>query len=92
MKQLAIVMLLVACSKSEEKAPTCAEVTDHMLKVVQIAYPGHGDMGARGNRDAEIQKCEARKMSATERRCILAAKTMEAIGECRRGSMNGSAK
>ena len=92
MKRLAILVLLVGCSKSADKVPTCAEVTDHLLKTVQIAYPGHGDMSGRGNRETEIQQCEARKMSTSERRCILAAKTPEAIGECRRKGMKGSTK
>ena len=94
MKRIALaVLLFAACSKSsDDKAPTCAEVTDHMLKIVQVAYPGHGDMGARGNRESQIAACEQRNPSASERRCILAAKTTEAIAQCRRESMKGSAK
>ena len=92
MKRLVIIMLLASCSKTDDKAPTCAEVTDHVLKTVQIAYPGHGDMNGRGNRETEIQQCEARKMSASERRCVIGAKTPQAIAQCRRESLNGSAK
>ena len=92
MKRLAILVLLVGCSKSADKAPTCAEVTDHMLKIVQIAYPGHGEMSGRGNRETEIQQCETREMSTTERRCIISANTPQAIAQCRRQSMNGSTK
>jgi hypothetical protein len=90
MKIALVLLLLCACGKSE-KVPTCAEVTDHVLGVVQVKYPGHGDMGAGGNRQDQINSCEARKMSAGERRCILAAKTMEAIAECRRASVKKEA-
>ena len=82
-------LLLCACSKkaAEEKAPPCAEVVDNMLKIVQGQYPGHGDMGAMGNREQAIQQCEVRKMTATEKRCITNAKTMDDLAKCRRASM-----
>lgn len=92
MRWLFLIVFLVSsgagCSKqAEKKAPTCAEVTDHVLAIVQVAYPGHGDMGGRGNRDLEIQQCEARKVSAKERRCIVAAKDMAGIAACRKGTI-----
>jgi hypothetical protein len=86
MKRLVFVLVLAACGKNE-KAPTCAEVTDHVLEITRIAYPGHGDMGASGNREAQVQQCEARKLPAAERRCMMSAKSMEDLGQCRRGSM-----
>jgi len=101
MKRIALVFLLcAACSKkAAEKVPTCAEVTANMLKIMQTKYPGHGDMGAMGNREQLIQQCEARKIPATEKRCIVAAKTEDDLGQCRRaslpkeqGSAAGSAK
>jgi hypothetical protein len=80
--------LLLGCSKKPaEKVPTCAEVTENMLKIVQAQYPGHGDMGGMGNRQAVVQQCEARNMPAAEKRCIVKAKTTEDLGECRRASM-----
>ncbi len=91
MRWLFLFVVVAGCSKqAEKKAPTCAEVTDHVLSVVQIAYPGHGDMGGRGNRDLEIQQCEARKVSAKERRCIVAAKDMAGIAACRKGGIRGN--
>jgi hypothetical protein len=89
MKRITFVLLLVAaCSKkSEEKAPTCAEVTDNMLKVMQAKYPGHGDMGAMGNRDMAIKDCEGRNMPVAEKRCIVAAKTTDDLAACRRAHM-----
>lgn len=89
MKRLAFVLLLAACSKkapAKDNGPTCAEVTDHVLEVARIAYPGHGDMGASGNRQSQIDACETRKPPATQRRCMMAAKSMEALAQCRRAS------
>lgn len=87
--RIALALLVcAACSKkAAEKVPTCAEVTDNMLKVVQGQYPGHSDMGAMGNREQAIQQCESRDMSADEKRCIVNAKTMDDLGKCRRASM-----
>ena len=87
MKRMLLVLLIAACSKKAEKVPTCAEVTDNMLKIVQSQYPGHGDMGAMGNRDSAIKQCESRNMPANEKRCIVNAKTVEDLGACRRASM-----
>jgi hypothetical protein len=88
MKRIVLVLVVLgACSKKAEKVPTCAEVTDNMLKIVQGQYPGHGDMGAMGNRENAIQQCEARNMPANEKRCIVNAKNVEDLGACRRASM-----
>ena len=89
MKRIMLVLLIAhaACSKKAEKVPTCAEVTDNMLKIVQGQYPGHGDMGAMGNRESAIQQCESCKLPAAEKRCIVAAKTVEDLGACRRASL-----
>lgn len=84
--RIALALLVcAACSKqAPEKVPTCAEVTDRMLKIVQAEHPGHGDMGAMGNREQAMKQCEVRKMPAAERRCIVRAKTMEDLARCRR--------
>jgi len=87
MRWLLVFAIVAGCSKPE-KVPSCAEVTDHVLAIVQQAYPGHGDMGGMGNRTHEIEACEARKVPAAERRCILAAKDMNGIATCRKRSVN----
>lgn len=87
MRWLLVFAFVAGCSKKQEKVPTCAEVTDHVLALVQRAYPGHGDMGGRGNRQREIEACEARKLPAAERRCMLAAKSMDAVAACRKPSV-----
>ncbi|HLL24864.1 MAG TPA: hypothetical protein VK427_22175 [Kofleriaceae bacterium] len=91
MKRIVLAFVLAACSEKSAKqadtGPSCAEVTDNMLKIMQAQYPGHGDMGAMGNREQTIQQCEVRKMPASEKRCIVAAKTVEDLGACRRASI-----
>ncbi|MBA3395393.1 MAG: hypothetical protein H0T89_22285 [Deltaproteobacteria bacterium] len=86
-------LALASCSKPEQAAaPTCEQVTDHVLAMVQKQYPGHGDMGGMGNRSAEVEQCKARQVTAKERRCILAATDMESIGRCRKGSQTAAPK
>lgn len=73
------------CSKKQQaqgEVPTCAQITEHVYKVTRIAFPGHGDM-EMGNRKSDIKECEARNVSATERRCIMAAKDMAGVAACR---------
>lgn len=85
---LALVVAPVAGCKrgTPEKVPTCAELTDHLSAVTKIAYPGHGDM-EMGNRPADIAKCEERNPSPDERRCIMAAKDLNAIASCRKAAL-----
>lgn len=84
MRWLVAVVLLASCqSKPAEKVPSCAELTEHLYSVTKIAYPGHGDM-EMGNRKNEVAACEARKPSAGERRCIMAAKDLTAVAACRK--------
>ena len=89
MKRIALALLVCAAcpKKAAERVPTCAEVTDSMLKIVQSQYPGHGDMGAMGNREQAIKQCEARNMPADEKRCIVNAKTVDDLGQCKRASL-----
>ena len=89
MKRIALALLVCAAcpKKAAERVPTCAEVTDSMLKIMQSKYPGHGDMGAMGNREQAIKQCEAGNMTADEKRCIANAKTVDDLAQCRRASM-----
>jgi hypothetical protein len=85
MRGLAIVMLLAAgCQSGADSAPSCAAVVDHLLEVTKTGLTGHGNMEL-GNRGAMITQCEQRKQSATERRCLFAAKTMTEIAGCSAG-------
>ena len=73
----------LGCGKSEDPGPSCEKVTDHVFEISTKAFPGHGDM-AMGNRKDYIAGCEARKMPASERRCLLAAQDMMSLAKCRK--------
>jgi hypothetical protein len=81
---LATATASTGCERKQEKpAPSCAMVTEHVYEITRKAYPGHGDM-QMGNRKDDIARCEARKMSAEQRRCMVAAQSMEALAQCAR--------
>ena len=67
--------------KPEDPGPSCEAITDHVYEVTRKAYPGHGEM-AMGNRKADVARCEARKLTAKQRRCMLAAQTPEGVAQC----------
>ena len=69
------------CKGKEDPGPSCKEVTDHVYEVTRKAYPGHGDM-MMGNPKADVARCEARKMSGAQRRCMLQAQSVEALAQC----------
>ena len=82
-----LVSSLTACSTSKSKpdpGPTCAQVVDNMLVVTRQQLTGHGDMEL-GNRKAMIAQCEQRALSADQRRCLVAAKSLDAIATCTPG-------
>jgi hypothetical protein len=80
---LVTALLVVGCSKSNhaDVGPACGDVVDHMLAVMKAGLTGH-DTVALGNRDQMIAQCEQRKMSATERRCLLNAKAIADLAAC----------
>lgn len=73
--------LLAACSKKSDPGPTCAQLTDHALELIKKTYPGHGEMQL-GNRDRLIQECEARNYTPKQRKCLLAAQSLDAAAAC----------
>ena len=85
MKRAVLLLALIGCKS--EKLPTCTEITDHVLELTQKMYPGHGDMGQHGNRKLMIEQCDARKLTGEERKCIMAAKSTDAVAMCRRDTM-----
>jgi len=89
MRWIMVAMLVAACGKAEDPGPTCAQVTDHMLEVTKQQLVGHGDM-VLGQRNAMIAQCESRTMPAQTRKCLVAAKTLDAIAACRAGKTDGS--
>ena len=74
--------LLVACSKKQDAGPPCDKVVDHMLELTKQMLPGHGDQ-PMGDRKAMIDQCVQRKMPASLRSCLLAAKSFEDLAKCR---------
>jgi hypothetical protein len=68
-------------SKKEDPGPPCAKVMEHVHEVARKAFPGHGDM-AMGNIKVDVERCEARKLPASVRRCMVSAQTMEELSKC----------
>ena len=92
-------VFLLGCKQDAKKpvdtGPACPEVVDHMLVVMKQGLTGH-DGVQLGNRQQMIDQCEQRKMSADERTCLRAAKTLAELASCRKpaagsGSAAGSA-
>src|SRR5690349_1197009 len=75
-------MLSSACGA--DSGPSCTQVTDHMLEVTKQEIAGHGDE-LLGQRRQMIEQCETRKMTADQRRCLVAAKDMAGFAACRAG-------
>lgn len=71
----------LGCGKSEDPGPSCEQVTDHVFEITSKAFPGHGDMG---NRKAYIESCKSRNLSASERKCMLAAQDTLSLAKCRK--------
>ncbi len=81
---LAAMLVLSACSSSKKKAadvPSCETIVDNMLAVTKQAMPGHGDMEL-GNKKQMAAECEKRNLSDDQKRCLAAAKDLNAIADC----------
>jgi hypothetical protein len=81
---VAVVLALgcgLGCGKSDP-GPSCEKVTDHVFEITTKAFPGHES--GMGNRKAYIEACESRKMSASERKCLLAAQDTLSLAKCRK--------
>jgi hypothetical protein len=75
-------LALVAGCGGKDDAPSCTQVVEHELDVAQKTMPGHGDMGALGNKKQMVASCEKKQWTAEQRRCVMAAKTIPDIGAC----------
>ncbi|MBL0217942.1 MAG: hypothetical protein IPQ07_29190 [Myxococcales bacterium] len=73
-------LMFTGCSKADD-GPSCDQVVDSMMAVTKQAMTGHGDMEVQ-NKKAMVDQCVARKMSADQRRCLVAAKDLAAIAAC----------
>lgn len=92
MRRLAVVLCLVAApvvaigcqSKKEQPAdpgPSCADITDNLMKVTKEKLAGHGDMQIQ-NRSMMIRQCEKRQLTPEQRRCLATAADLNAIASC----------
>ena len=79
---LLVVLLLVAACKSDQAAPSCEKVVDHMLEVTKQQMPAHGGMGDLGDRKAMIEQCNKRNLTAAQRKCLMASKNLTEIANC----------
>jgi hypothetical protein len=69
------------CERKQEVGPSCKVITEHVYEITRKAYPGHGEM-QMGNPKADIARCEARKLTLAQRRCMVEAKSVEALASC----------
>lgn len=82
---LVVGLFALACGKkAEDPGPTCDQVVDHMLEVTKQQMVGHG-AELKTQKAAMVKQCEDRKMPAATRRCLVAAKSLPEIAECRAG-------
>jgi hypothetical protein len=82
----ALALILVACGgkKDEPAAPTCAQVTDHLLSLMEL--PNHPSMQL-GNKKQMVQQCLDRKEDAKTLTCQNAAKSMREAAACSTGGV-----
>jgi hypothetical protein len=85
MLRLALVVALVAACKKQDRGPACQQIVDHMLEVTKQQLPGHGDQPL-GDRKQMIDECEKRELAPAVRTCLVAAKSLAELAECRAGA------
>lgn len=80
-----LVLAAAACSKKAadkvDTGPTCDQVTDRVLEIMKSGLTGHGNV-EMGNKKQMVDQCEARKMSAEQRKCMVAAKDVTQLASC----------
>lgn len=89
MKRALFVLMLAACKK--DSGPPCDKVVDHMMEVTKQTMTSHGGLELQ-NRKAMVDQCEARKLSAEARQCLLDAKSLAEIANCTPAKPQGSAR
>lgn len=84
MRATLFVVALLACGSSKKKedpGPTCSQVVDHMLEIMKGGLTGHGNV-EMGNRQQMLDQCESRKLTPTQRKCMLAANNIATLANC----------
>lgn len=70
-----------ACSKSDD-GPPCEKVVENMMAITKAAMPAGHDGMVMQNQKQMLDQCVARKMSAEQRRCLVAAKDVTTMAAC----------
>jgi hypothetical protein len=83
-------VLAAGCGKKDD-GPPCTQVAEHVNEIVSKAYPGHGDMMPASDRKTYVQTCEAHKLTGKQRRCMVEAKSVEALAACLPQDQGGKA-
>jgi len=84
MLRIAVLVILVGCSK-KESGPTCEQVVDHMLTVTKTQLMGHEGANFTQQKKAMVAQCEQRNYNAEMRTCLLTTETISDIAKCRGG-------
>lgn len=79
MKRLALLVGLAACQReTAPPVPTCAAITAHLADVMRQGLPQMSQLKSQ-----DVATCEARALTPDQKRCLMAASTVEAIASCR---------
>ena len=68
--------------ESKSDGPSCEKVVDNMMAITKAAMPAGHDGMAMQNRKQMLDQCEARKMSAEQRTCLVDAKDITQMAAC----------
>jgi hypothetical protein len=82
MSRWIVAALLVVAACHKDPGPPCPQVVDHMLDVMKTGLAGHGSLQL-GNRKLMIEHCEKAGFTAAARSCIVAAKDMNGLAQCK---------
>ena len=81
-RAVVFVIALAACQKSEAPVPDCTVIMKHLESVLKQGVDGHIMFGTG---KADVDECNARKLTDTQKRCLLDAKTTTQVASCNAG-------
>ncbi|MCX5745191.1 MAG: hypothetical protein NT062_22115 [Proteobacteria bacterium] len=83
-RSVVVVLALVGCGQpAADPGPSCTVVMTHLATVMSQGIAGHEGLFGGGKQD--IAECKARMLTAEQRRCLVATKTMADIAACKAG-------
>ncbi|MBA3542543.1 MAG: hypothetical protein H0T79_23205 [Deltaproteobacteria bacterium] len=71
-------------TKPADPGPSCEAIMPHLAVVMKQGLTGHGTVEF-GNQKRDVLQCQARKLTAEQRRCLMATKTVADISACNAG-------